>query len=120
LSAASTPGHSNPTVDKGKKVTTTNGASHKQTAAKENKKFSSVTFAYSDATGGGITDPNNYTSGTPSCSGTTVLCSIQFDTDTYPLVGGKPSSTLLSKVQADFHTGTHQYTQDGITFTLKN
>ena len=110
LSAATTPGHNNPPANKAKKATIT----HQQVMVKENK-FTSVTFGFS---GGSKTDPDNWTSGNPGCSGGTVLCSITFDDSRYTLVDDKPNSTVLDIVNrlAD-STADGQEIIDGTTHT---
>jgi hypothetical protein len=96
-------------------------AAAKEVAAKESKKFVTVTFYY---LGGGITDPDNWTTTAQSCpSGTAVICSITFNTDTYPLVNGKPSESFLTNQiaahQNDSPTLT-TFTVNGVTYVRRS
>lgn len=124
-SAATTP--NDPTTGKAKKTAVTNQPNHKQTAVKENKKFTIVNFTYGGPnTSAGRTTPSNYTAvidvSTSCPSGTTTLCGIVFDDVTYPLVGGLPSTTFLTN-EVNVHWNdfsTHSFTVNGVTYFKKN
>lgn len=85
-----------PTSDKAPKAK----KEHKTTAEKKTKKFASVTYYYDGF--GPITSPSSWSTTPQSCpTGTAVLCSITFETGTYPLdVNSKPNSEVLTAVSS--------------------
>lgn len=94
---------------------------HKKTAEKKDKKFVSVTYFF---LGGSVSNPSRWsTSGTPCDAGTAVICSITFDTETYPLEDGKPSTDFLEDEiavhQNDSPTLT-SFTVNGVTYIRRS
>ena len=108
-----------PTTEKGPKAK----KERKAPAEKKDKKFVTVTYYYTPGAGG-ITNPANWSTTPQSCpSGTAALCSITFNTETYPLEDGKPSTDFLEDEiavhQNDSPTLT-SFTVNGVTYIRRS